>query len=153
MAMPAHRNPLSLAAILVALALCAPAVSAPSSVSFSTGCGGGGGAAGGGGGGGAITSNQAALATYSVRNNSQYDIHYIYISPTSQSTWGPDQLDSDQILRAGQSLTLTGVTCDNYDLKLVDEDGDECIQSNVEICHNTTLYIENEALLECEGYR
>jgi hypothetical protein len=44
------------------------------------------------------------------------------------------------------------VPCDRYDLKLIDEDGDECEQRDVEICQNTTLLIENEALLNCEGY-
>jgi hypothetical protein len=120
----------------------------------SIGCGGGGAAASGNG--TAASSGGAAPASdsvYRITNNSNYDIHYIYISPTSQSTWGPDQLGPSQILRSGQSLTLTGVNCNTYDLKLVDEDGDECVQQAVEICANTTLFIENDDLLRCEGYQ
>jgi hypothetical protein len=125
----------------------------------SLGCGGGGAAApsgDGSGNGNAASSGGAAPASdsfYRITNNSNYDIHYIYISPTSQSTWGPDQLGSNQILHAGESLTLTGVACDSYDLKLVDEDGDECVQQGVQICQNTTLFIENDDLLRCEGYQ
>jgi len=95
----------------------------------------------------------AADSQYTIVNNSNYTIYYIYMSATSQSQWGPDQLQPDQTLGPRQSVTLRGVPCDRYDLKFVDEDGDECEQRNVEVCHNTTLYIENDALLQCEGYR
>ena len=113
-------------------------------------CGAGAGAANG------STANNAqavpANSFYAIQNSSSYDIHYVYMSSTRDSNWGPDQLNPSQILFAGQTVRFNGVPCDSYDLKLVDEDGDECIQNGVQICENTTLIITQGDLLRCEGY-
>lgn len=115
-------------------------------------------ACGGGGGtatyGNTANNQQAAPADsfYTIQNNSSYDIHYIFMSSTRDPNWGPDQLRPDQILGAGQAVRFSGVVCDNYDLKLVDEDGDECVQNGVQICESTTLVINQQDLLRCEGY-
>jgi hypothetical protein len=87
-----------------------------------------------------------------VNNGSSYAIHYLYMSSTAESTWGPDQLGSS-VIGAGESFTLSNVPCGNYDVKLVDEDGDECELRNVYLCADAALNITNDALLQCEGYR
>lgn len=85
-------------------------------------------------------------------NQSNWDIHYIYLSPSSQRTWGPDQLRPDQILAAGTSLILTGIDCGTYDVKMVDEDGDECVVQEIELCGKEAWRIDDRELLSCQGY-
>jgi hypothetical protein len=66
---------------------------------------------GGGGGGG--------TATLTVVNNTGTTIFYLYISPSTSSSWGNDQLGASTI-PAGGSFTFTGITPGNYDLKAED---------------------------------
>lgn len=84
-----------------------------------------------------------------IQNESAWDIHRIYISSTDTESWGEDQLDDD-ILKSGQTLTLHGVSCDYYDVKLVDEDGDTCELRNVKLCSDKVWTIDDDELLECE---
>lgn len=91
-------------------------------------------------------------ATVKIINQSQWEIHHVFLSSSDDDTWGPDQLE-DEILAKGESLTLTGISCDLYDIKVVDEDGDECIIEEVDLCGDESYWkITDKALLECEGY-
>ena len=90
--------------------------------------------------------------TLKVSNRSKWEIHHLFLSPSAEEAWGPDQLE-DQILATGGSLTLTGIACDTYDIKLVDEDGDECIVEQEDLCaSNYYFVITNEKLSQCEGF-
>jgi hypothetical protein len=84
-------------------------------------------------------------------NQSRWDIHRLFISPTHESHWGPDQLGK-YVLESGASFTLTGIACGNYDVKLVDEDGEECVVPEVSICGEEQAVVTNDDLLDCEGY-
>ena len=96
---------------------------------------------------------QKKSATVKIINQSKWEIHHIYLSSSDDDTWGPDQLE-DEILQKGQSLTLTNIPCDLYDIKVVDEDGDECVIEEVDLCGDDSYWkITDKALLECEGYR
>lgn len=95
----------------------------------------------------------AGDATVKIINQSKWEIHHIFLSASTEDEWGPDQLD-DEILTKGDSLTLTGIDCDLYDIKVVDEDGDECIIEEVDLCNDNSYWkITDKDLLECEGYR
>ena len=94
----------------------------------------------------------AKKATVKVINQSKWEIHHLYVSPASEEDWGPDQLE-DEILTKGDSFTITGIPCDSYDIKVVDEDGDECIIEAVDLCRDNSYWkITDKDLLECEGY-
>ena len=95
----------------------------------------------------------AEKATVKIINQSRWEIHQIYLSPSEEADWGPDQLD-DEILSKGDSLTLTDIDCGDYDIQVVDEDGDECIIEKVEMCGDDSYWkITDKDLLACEGYR
>src|SRR3982750_1891905 len=79
-------------------------------------------------------SNRYALA---VTNSSKYDIHRLYLSSSEDRNWGPDQL-GDYILKSGQKYTVTDIVPGEYDVKFVDEDGDECVLKNIQIFRNTS---------------
>jgi hypothetical protein len=93
-----------------------------------------------------------AASSIKVHNKSKWEIHHMYLSPTSEKDeWGPDQL-GDQVIKAnGGVFTLTDIECNKYDIKIVDEDGDECIVSAVALCDDSATWnITDERLLKCE---
>jgi hypothetical protein len=90
--------------------------------------------------------------TVTLVNRSDWDIHHLYLSSSDDEEWGPDQL-GDHVIESGGSFKLTDIPCGNYDVKLVDEDGDECEVTEVDVCSGgETWKISNDDLLECEGY-
>ncbi|HKR62262.1 MAG TPA: hypothetical protein VJZ00_00920 [Thermoanaerobaculia bacterium] len=92
-------------------------------------------------------------ATVKVINQSKWEIHHLYLSSSTEDDWGPDQLGED-VLTKGDSITLTNIDCDTYDVKVVDEDGDECVIEEVDLCGDASYWkITDKALLECEGYQ
>jgi hypothetical protein len=85
-----------------------------------------------------------------ITNRSDWEIHHLFLSPTSTDDWGPDQLQ-DAVLGTGESFILTGLPCDSYDVKLVDEAGDECVVEDVAICGaGEGWVIRNADLLACQ---
>lgn len=110
-------------------------------------------------GGAAATTAQAATtsggdtsSSITFRNRSNWAIFHIHMSPVSQATWGPDHLGTN-VLRSGGSFTLHGVPCNNYDLKLIDEDGDECVLNNINVCNEEAGWnIDNDDLLSCQAF-
>lgn len=91
-------------------------------------------------------------ANVTVHNNSKFAIHNFFMSPSEQDHWGPDQLGKGTIGN-GAKFTLMQIPCDTYDVKLVDEDADECVISEVDICGGSDDWvITDEDLLDCEGY-
>jgi hypothetical protein len=94
----------------------------------------------------------AERATVKVINQSKWEIHHLFLSPSESENWGPDQLE-DEILAKGSSITITNIPCDTYDVKVVDEDGDECVIEQADLCNDNSYWkITDKALLACEGY-
>jgi hypothetical protein len=94
----------------------------------------------------------AKKSTVKIINHSKWAIHHVFLSPSEDENWGPDQLE-DSILAKGDSITITSIPCDTYDVKVVDEDGDECIIEEVDLCGDNLYWnITDKDLLECEGY-
>jgi hypothetical protein len=94
----------------------------------------------------------ARRATVKIINKSKWEIHHIYLSPSDSRRWGPDQL-GDDILATGQSLTLSRINCNLYDIKVIDEDGDECVIEQADLCRDNSYWkITDKSLLACEGY-
>ena len=89
-------------------------------------------------------------ATVTVQNNSSFAIAMWHMSPVDQNAWGPDQLGAE-VIAAGGSFQLTDVPCDLYDVKLIDEDGDECVVAGVAICDEDAVWeLTDEALIGCQ---
>jgi hypothetical protein len=93
----------------------------------------------------------AKTSDVTVVNKSAWDIHHLYLSAADENEWGPDQL-GDDVIGTGDSFKIKGIPCDEYDVRLVDEDGDECMVFAVDICgSNETWEITSGDLLECEA--
>jgi hypothetical protein len=93
-----------------------------------------------------------AASSIKVHNKSKWEIHHLFLSPTSEKDeWGPDQLGDAVIKANGGTFTLTDIECNKYDIKIVDEDGDECVVSAVALCDDSAVWnITDERLLKCE---
>ena len=100
----------------------------------------------------ATLTSAAAMAgsTIQIVNQSGWELHEIYFSPTSQENWGDDHL-GDQVLEQGDSLTLTGVESGRWDIRLVDEDGDECTLEDVHITESEQWVVTEDDLLGCQA--
>lgn len=55
------------------------------------------------------------------------------------------------MLEQGDSLTLSGVSSGKWDIRLIDEDGDECVLENVHITTPKHWVITEERLLGCQA--
>ena len=87
-----------------------------------------------------------------VTNKSKWAVHQMFLSPANDNEWGPDQLAAGTI-EPGAKFTLNKIPCDTYDIKIVDEDGDECIVKGEKFCGNEVTWdLTDEELLGCEGY-
>lgn len=83
-------------------------------------------------------------------NRTSWDIYEIYLSAVDESDWGPDQLE-EGILETGGTFLLYGIPCDDYDVLLIDEDGDECVVEDVDLCGDSEEWvIRDKDLLECQ---
>lgn len=90
-----------------------------------------------------------AMVNLTIVNNTQWDFMNVYISSSSSDSWGEDQLGT-VVLDAGSTHTFS-IQSGTYDIKIIDEDGDECIQGNVSVRGNMSLSFDNNAWLTCSG--
>lgn len=92
----------------------------------------------------------ALAANVEFVNKTSWEIHEVYFSPASQQSWGDDHLGND-VLENGDSLTLSGVDRGDWDVKLVDEDGDKCVLEDVTIDGSDRWVITDKDLLGCQA--
>ena len=92
---------------------------------------------------------QASGETMTIQNESEFDIRQIFLSKVSHRTWEEDILGS-RILRSGRSIDVTNIDPGFYDVMLVDEDGDTCVLSGINLRRNRIWSISTAGLLDCE---
>jgi len=96
-----------------------------------------------------VATAAAALARQlTVINSSDYVMHHLYVSPSKSRNWGPDQLGKETSGRA-ERFTVRNIPDDTYDLKIVDEDEDECIVENVEVSGTMTWTLTDTVIENC----
>lgn len=85
-----------------------------------------------------------------VVNDSSREIRHLYLSPTNQDNWGPDQLNGSMIGSGGGSYTLSNVECNQSDIKVITEDHNGCFLYKVVSCgQSATWTITNDATPDC----
>lgn len=90
---------------------------------------------------------RASDSQVELRNNSSWDLRELYFAPVGSDRWGPNQL-SRRSVRPDDTFTLTNIRCDKYDVKLVDEDDNECIVRDVGLCGDDKVWRVNDKALE-----
>ena len=101
-----------------------------------------------------LVSSTAAFAegvAVKLKNTSKFEIHGVYLAPSKEESWGPDQLGEKVVIKSGATFTLTGIEPNKYDIKLIDEDGDECIVSGVKLGADQEVDISDKNLLNCQN--
>lgn len=84
-----------------------------------------------------------------VNNLSDWTIEEFYMSSVDDDDWGNDLL-GDEVMDPGYALTLTDVSCDDWDILVIDEDEDECVLEDVDLCGDDAVWnITNDELLGC----
>ncbi len=64
-----------------------------------------------------LSMRNSGNGTLDVFNNSAFTLNGVYVTPSSSSTWGPNQADLP--IAPGQTLSLTGISPATYDLRVV----------------------------------
>lgn len=91
-------------------------------------------------------------STLTIENQSSYAFIEINLSPVSASSWGADILGND-ILSPGQAVEISGIECDDYDARIVDDEGDECIVEAVDLCFDDQSWvIDDDTLALCVAF-
>jgi hypothetical protein len=84
-----------------------------------------------------------------VENQSSYTLISLYLSPTTSVQWGSDLL-GEAVLEPGDRFEIGGIDCDTYDIRVVDEDDDECIIEDVDLCLDDAHWlIDDDELAGC----
>ena len=88
------------------------------------------------------TSSSQNNPSITIVNNTGFTTFFLYISPSSSTSWGVDQL-GDGVLMNGNSATfrlpLPLSTTNRYDLRLIDSDGDTYTKMNVLVSANSRI--------------
>ena len=96
-----------------------------------------------------ISANSAFGLSLTLENQTDWEIHELYFSSVDEKKWGEDQL-GDEVIEKGESFKLTKIAKDDYDVKIVDEDGDECIIDDVDFRTSEHFVMTNKILLGCQ---
>jgi hypothetical protein len=94
---------------------------------------------------------QGSRYLLTVRNQSRFQIDRLYLSASDEDNWGPDQLGR-RVISAYSDFSLTNIRPGEYDIKIVDHDGDGCVIRRVSFFESRSWTITNANLLRCEGY-
>lgn len=88
-------------------------------------------------------------STLTIENDSSFAFLAINLSSVDSSSWGEDILGSD-ILEPGEAVVIGGIECDDYDIRIIDEDSDECVIDDIDLClTNESWVIDDSTLVDC----
>ena len=86
-----------------------------------------------------------------IANNSGLEIRHVYLSPTDNDNWGPDQLNGS-VIANGHSDTVSNIACDAASIKVIAEDQNGCFFYQTVTCgESSTWTITTSSTPDC-GY-
>ena len=92
---------------------------------------------------------RAATLNVTVVNNTSGEIRHLFVSPPDSNLWSSDQLN-DAPIPSGQSATVSGVSCDQANIRLIAEDQDGCFIYQVVSCSSDISWtVANDATRDC----
>ena len=77
-------------------------------------------------------------------------IHKLYIAPAKSDKWSEDKLQNQTIKKNGK-FTIRDIPAGVYDLKVIDDDDDTCVVSNIDINQNKEWTLTDSVMLKCVG--
>jgi hypothetical protein len=88
--------------------------------------------------GGCVVTTEADSSLF-VSNDSDFEIHEMYVTEIDSPTWGGNLL-AGSILFPGDSMQL-GLDCNVYDAMLIDETGASCEIHDIDLCFDDADWI------------
>ena len=99
-----------------------------------------------------VSGARSASTSVTIVNNSSREIRNVYLSHVDTDDWSGNQLSEGATIATGHSSTLSNVTCDQQQVKVIGEDQDGCFISTVVNCgDNATWTITNDTARDCGG--
>ena len=97
-------------------------------------------------------SSTQPVMSIAVTNNSSFEIRHLYLSPVDRNDWGPDQMDGT-VLKTGETFTITDVSCNSNEIKVVAEDKFGCFMYGVVGCTQESVgwTITEQTPRDCGG--
>jgi hypothetical protein len=92
----------------------------------------------------------ASALELNVTNKSKTAIHHLYLSASSQKSWGPDQL-GEQTVEPGEKFKLHGIEAGKYDVKVVTANDQECEVDDADFDTSMEWVITEHMLAKCSG--
>jgi hypothetical protein len=93
-----------------------------------------------------VNAAQRRNLDFTLVNKTGIDVHEVYLSPTSDDSWGEDVMGKD-ILKSGEKVDITFSSAEtecNWDMKIVDEDKDDIIWTKLNLCTANEITIMYE---------
>jgi hypothetical protein len=81
-----------------------------------------------------LSTARADVHSFKVTNEGGHQVDHLYISPIAKRKWGPDQLDADQVLSPGHSVTFDIDTDCEMDVRVVYHDSTVRIEEDIDTC-------------------
>jgi hypothetical protein len=78
-------------------------------------------------------------SSLTINNDSSYTLFEINLAAIDDPNWGPDLLGGT-VLDPGDSLVITDIDCDTYDVRVVDDTGAECILESLDLCFDDAVW-------------
>lgn len=101
---------------------------------------------------GSAPSTGTSDGTITVHNRTGYALFHMYLSAPTRNAWSEDHTHN-HTFHDGTTLALRGVSCGRYDIRLLDEDGDECILRDQSVCgEHGGLTLNGAELATCPGW-
>ncbi len=100
-----------------------------------------------------FTESQAGepgTVAYNIVNNSTTTIRELYMRAPGTADWGPDRL-GPRTIGAGQTFAVRNLAPGAYELKLVEQDSDECVYRSVTVDGDSRLTVTNETIVRCQN--
>jgi hypothetical protein len=75
-------------------------------------------------------------------------IHKLYIAPAKSQSWSDEKLQNQKVKKNGR-FTIRDIAAGVYDLKVVDDDDDSCVFSNISIDQNKEWKLTDMNMIKC----
>ncbi len=85
-------------------------------------------------------------ADYTISNHTGMTIDAIFVSPSNENSWGEDIMEDDTLADGedcGIKFHEDAEECE-WDIKIVDEEGDEHIVEGIDMCEDHSITFEDE---------
>lgn len=78
-------------------------------------------------------------SSLTIDNQSSYSLFEIHLAQVDDPNWGPNLLGSDP-LDPGETLEISEIDCNTYDVDIIDDTGAECVLQSLDLCFDDAVW-------------